>query len=354
MSYFHAIPQNNVSLSVLNLIKLLNNKFNCFSVLSLLHTKRPNSSVERAQREIKIQNRVKMASLVEKEVADAAAVAVAGGGGAGEEAVSLELPAPPGWTKKFFPKKSGTPKKNEIVFTAPTGEEIHNKKQLEQYLKAHPGGPAVSEFDWGSGETPRRSARISEKAKVAPTPESEPPKKRGKKSSASKKDDSQEEKEETKEVQMQEADETKDDKDLEQEKNVVEENEGERAEATAVKESAHPGENTAIPNDEEILKTADGELPASKEKLDDKGVEGSEAVQNKDEEKIGQPLEETKIDGESGELEKSETTPTGEKQVEVDGENKEAYNRGSQVNDEEHYKVHDINKAESELTENGS
>lgn len=85
-----------------------------------------------------------------------------------------------------MPKKGGTPKKNEIIFTAPTGEEISNRRQLEQYLKAHPGGPPVSEFDWGTGETPRRSARISEKVKEMPTPESEPPKKRGRRS---KKDD---------------------------------------------------------------------------------------------------------------------------------------------------------------------
>ncbi|XP_027369090.1 methyl-CpG-binding domain-containing protein 11-like [Abrus precatorius] len=305
-----------------------------------------------------------MASSVEKEVGAAGA-----GAGAGEEAVSLELPAPPGWKKKFFPKKSGTPKKNEIVFTAPTGEEINNRKQLEQYLKSNPGGPAISEFDWGTGETPRRSARISEKAKAAPPPESEPPKKRGKKSSASKKDTSQEEKEETKEVQMQDADETKDDKDLVQEKNVVKENQDEkRVEDTDVKESPQPGENTNISNDEEKFKTADGELHASVEKFDDKRIEGSEVVQNKYEEKIGQPLEETKKDGGSAEAEKSETAPAAEKKVEVEGENKEEHNRGigesegetkekegTKVNDEEHYKVHDINKkAESDLTENGS
>ncbi|XVF48076.1 hypothetical protein PTKIN_Ptkin03bG0161900 [Pterospermum kingtungense] len=110
-----------------------------------------------------------------------------------EDVVSFELPAPPGWKKKFMPKKGGTPKKNEIIFTAPTGEEISNKRQLEQYLKANPGGPALSEFDWGTGETPRRSARISEKVKAMPTPESQPPKKRGRKSSASKKDNKESE-----------------------------------------------------------------------------------------------------------------------------------------------------------------
>ncbi|XP_019440354.1 PREDICTED: methyl-CpG-binding domain-containing protein 11-like isoform X2 [Lupinus angustifolius] len=326
---------------------------------------------------------------------------VGGASSAVEEAVSMELPAPPGWKKKkFLPKKSGTPKKIEIVFTAPTGEEINNKKQLDQYLRAHPGGPAVTEFDWGTGETPRRSSRISEKAKVAPPPESEPPKKRGKKASASKKEAPQEEKEETKEVQMEEADETKHDKDVEEENNVVNENydvkgpgdadlresthpveakagenddvpndeekavvkenqDEKRAEDTDVKQSTHlgeakDGENAAILNDEEKSNTADVELQFSKEKIDDKGVEGSEAFQNKDEEKIGQPQEETKKDGEPG--------------VEVEGVNEEEHNRSNhesegktkgkeatKVIDEEQYKVHDINKtSETELTVNGS
>ncbi|CAJ1944570.1 unnamed protein product [Sphenostylis stenocarpa] len=330
-----------------------------------------------------------MASSVEKEVG-AAGVGAGAGAGAGEEPLSLELPAPSGWQKKFFPKKSGTPKKNEIVFTAPTGEEIHNRKQLEQYLKAHPGGPAVSEFDWGTGETPRRSARISEKAKTTPPPEYEPPKKRGKKSPASRKEASQDEgKEETKEVQMEEAGETKDDKDLEQEKNVVEENQDvKRAEDTDGKESTHPGENTDKPKDVENFKSADAELHASTEKLEDNVVEGSEAVQNKDEEKIEHQLDETKKDdgtdekkvelegGENkGEHDKvsqvsqvndeekigqplegtKKDDGTNEKKVELDGENMVEHNKGTQVNEEGHFKVHDINKkAESELTENGS
>ncbi|XP_022721217.1 methyl-CpG-binding domain-containing protein 11-like isoform X2 [Durio zibethinus] len=93
-----------------------------------------------------------------------------------------------GW-KLFFPKKVGSPRKTEIMFIAPTGEEINNRKQLEQYLKSHPGNPSITEFDWGTGETPRRSARISEKAKATPTPEKEPPKKRGRKSLSGKKED---------------------------------------------------------------------------------------------------------------------------------------------------------------------
>ncbi|XP_044486009.1 methyl-CpG-binding domain-containing protein 10-like [Mangifera indica] len=99
-----------------------------------------------------------------------------------EEVISVELPAPPAWKKMYLPKKAGTPRKSEIMFIAPTGEEINNRKQLEQYLKSHPGNPAISEFDWGTGETPRRSARISEKAKATPTPEKGPSKKRSRKS----------------------------------------------------------------------------------------------------------------------------------------------------------------------------
>ncbi|XP_043700729.1 methyl-CpG-binding domain-containing protein 11-like [Telopea speciosissima] len=136
-----------------------------------------------------------MASSVEKETQT----------GAQDEVVSVELPAPPGWTKKFMPKKGGTPKKNEIIFIAPTGDEISNKKQLEQYLKSHPGGPAVSEFDWGTGETPRRSARISEKVKATPPPEPEPPKKRSRKSPAGSKKETKETEEKKEDNIMQDA-----------------------------------------------------------------------------------------------------------------------------------------------------
>ncbi|XP_010537994.1 PREDICTED: methyl-CpG-binding domain-containing protein 10-like [Tarenaya hassleriana] len=112
-----------------------------------------------------------------------------------EEAVAVELPAPASWKKMFYPKDAGTPRKSEIVYIAPTGEEIGTRKQLEQYLKAHPGNPAISEFDWTTGETPRRSARISEKAKAAttPTPEKEPLKKK-RRSSLTKKENKMDEK----------------------------------------------------------------------------------------------------------------------------------------------------------------
>ncbi|KAL6525112.1 hypothetical protein OROMI_030705 [Orobanche minor] len=102
----------------------------------------------------------------------------------------------------YLPKKGGTPKKNEILFIAPTGEDIGNRRQLEQYLKAHPGNPSISEFDWGTGETPRRSARISEKVKATtPYKESEPPKKRARKSSATKKDEETDKEERTEVVE---------------------------------------------------------------------------------------------------------------------------------------------------------
>ncbi|EHA8588932.1 methyl-CpG-binding domain-containing protein 11 [Cocos nucifera] len=91
-----------------------------------------------------------------------------------------------GRIRLFMPKKGGTPYRNEIVFISPTGEEVKNKRQLDVYLRSHPGNPASSEFDWGTGDTPRRSARISEKAKATETPEGEKPKKRERKSSSKK------------------------------------------------------------------------------------------------------------------------------------------------------------------------
>jgi hypothetical protein len=85
--------------------------------------------------------------------------------------------------------------------------------------------PAVSEFDWGTGETPRRSARISEKAKATP-PEKEHPKKRGRKSSGSKKDETgtiTEENEGENEVQMQDEEVTEKGK-ADKENNGIKEN----------------------------------------------------------------------------------------------------------------------------------
>lgn len=159
-----------------------------------------------------------------------------------QEAVYKELPAPSGWIKKFMPKQGGARKKNEIIFTAPTGEEICNKKQLDQYLKSHPGGPGISEFNWGTIETPRRSARITEKAKASPSPESNPPEKRSRKSSTEEKDGKEKEgapeDDLAKEVQMEEAEKT--------EKEVVakqEENEDEVQDIEKAGDASHEDKN---------------------------------------------------------------------------------------------------------------
>uniref|UniRef100_A0A804M0L0 Methyl binding domain 115 n=1 Tax=Zea mays TaxID=4577 RepID=A0A804M0L0_MAIZE len=95
-------------------------------------------------------------------------------------ASTTELPAPSGWTKKVAPTRGG---RFEVIFVSPTGEEVKSKRQLTQYLKAHPGGPASSEFDWGTSDTPRRSARLSEKVKATESPEGEKTPKRGRSSS---------------------------------------------------------------------------------------------------------------------------------------------------------------------------
>ncbi|KAK9734641.1 hypothetical protein RND81_04G153900 [Saponaria officinalis] len=102
------------------------------------------------------------------------------------DVVSVDLPAPLGWSKKFIPKKGGSSRRNEIVFIAPTGEEIKNKRQLDQYLKSHSGGPSATEFDWGTGDTPRRSSRLSSKPKETESPESGPSRKKQKRSSSKK------------------------------------------------------------------------------------------------------------------------------------------------------------------------
>ncbi|KAF5459171.1 hypothetical protein F2P56_023149 [Juglans regia] len=307
-----------------------------------------------------------MSSSVEKE-------------GAREEAVSVELSAPPGWKKKFFPKQVGTPKKNEIIFTSPTGEEIVSKRQLEQYLKAHPGGPAALEFDWGTGETPRRSARISEKVKAAPPPESEAPKKRSRKSSASKKDNKEKEPvsegaEETKEEHMQDA---------ETEKDVLKKNkDDDKAKDTETQIEPAPkegkdGQEVDVPNDAgESKKTAEAALDIPKGTIDGKEAKDSEVTQNENAklegannvEKALQPqVEAEKVDG-SWEQDKTDSVYADAKKYEVEGEEKEKDNKsaiesGGETKDHSgkgdsgglNADVHDKKgKVEGEVIENGS
>ncbi|XP_071700836.1 uncharacterized protein [Rutidosis leptorrhynchoides] len=183
---------------------------------------------------------------------------------------------------KFLPKKTGTPKKNEIVFTAPTGEEITTRKQLDQYLKAHPGGPKLSEFDWGTGETPRRSSRIVEKVKLAPPPETEPePVKKRARSSSKKKQKEEEEEpqppqpEETpekennteKDVEMHDAEKTE-----APEKTIAEDNQKEEEkDKNAPEEKAEKDGTSEIPLSEEDAKPVSEVADVNETKDDNKG-----------------------------------------------------------------------------------
>ncbi|KAL6221261.1 hypothetical protein ACLB2K_009012 [Fragaria x ananassa] len=244
--------------------------------------------------------------------------------------------------------QSGTPKKNEIIFTAPTGEEISNKRQLEQYLKAHPGGPAVSEFDWGTGETPRRSARISEKVKATPSPESDPPKKRSKKTSASKKDSKEKEAvpegtEETKVNDVQDADKALKDNDTEMEKADVKENQDEDKVQDAG-EGKEATEETKVENEPKIPDEGDkGKETTEVDEGTNDGKEVEEVTGDQGKADIATGPED-KIEGEGEEKEKHKETETKEKEA-------------TQGKDEEHKcsGVHESGaKIEAEVTENGS
>ncbi|OMO57795.1 Methyl-CpG DNA binding protein [Corchorus olitorius] len=254
-----------------------------------------------------------------------------------------------------MPKK-GT-KKNEIIFIAPTGEEFNNRKQLEQYLKAHPGGPAISEFDWGTGETPRRSARISEKVKATPTPESEPPKKRGRKSSASKKDNKESETapegaEETKDVHMEEAEKSgKDDVEGETEKVALKEDENEKenenekdktqdadGKTEPISQEVKHGEDANISTNieegkeaaeavSEKLKAPQDGVEADASRVDQKEKEGLEGAAS--EGKVEQPVAEAEKGLGSGEHDKPDAGITEETKKEVEGQEKENYDKST-------------------------
>nr|TKS10364.1 methyl-CpG-binding domain-containing protein 11-like [Populus alba] len=267
-----------------------------------------------------------------------------------EEGFSLELPAPSGWKKKFVPKKGGTPKKGEIIFTAPTGEEIASKRQLEQYLRAHPGGPAASEFDWGTGETPRRSARISEKAKVTPVKESEPPKKRSRKSAASKESKETETTFEGTEEAKEEAEKTEmNDMEVEEGKDVVKENQVEnkgpceetQTEAAPVEEAGAGEEvKTSAKIDEEKVQEKDGQQQG----------EATTKQGSGEQEKTGAAIDDEKKDEAVDDKEKlNRTAPESEGEIKV----KEAENCTSEKPD--HTGVDGIKeKVDAKAIENGS
>lgn len=199
-----------------------------------------------------------------------------------EEIVSVDLPAPAGWTKKFLPKQGGTPTKNEIIFISPTGEELSTRKQLEQYLKTHAGNPPISEFDWGTGETPRRSARISKKLKETPPPESDPPKKRSRTSSGKKKSKETEvaskETEGEKDVEMKDEEASKEDKAGAGEENPPAEEDQNEKEVKAQDAAKEPEENQKVEGDkaqDELAKEGD----TGKEVATPKEPQGGEEVQ---------------------------------------------------------------------------
>ncbi|KAL3532317.1 hypothetical protein ACH5RR_005838 [Cinchona calisaya] len=299
------------------------------------------------------------------------------------EGFCLELPAPTGWNKKFMLKTGGTPKKNEIIFTAPTGEEITSRRQLEAYLKSHPGGPPISEFDWGTGETPRRSARISEKAKAAP-PKSEPPKKRSRKASSSEKDNKEkaEGAEAAKDVQMEEAEKSeKDTTHTVTEKDVVKDGQDDKGGKTqsveiqstgkdAMEESGNENKNEtqetdvkaqgdplkdAVPDDgEEREKNVGAEVADSKEIQVGKVSEGSEVAQNDNGELEGAQAKE-KEEQTTGEAEKEDGTGGVDKQItaaedkkQVEGEEKGEANKNYDGENSS------MSKKEGDVIQNGS
>jgi len=54
------------------------------------------------------------------------------------------------WFQLSGKSARGTPgKKKDVTFVAPDGEEIKTKRQLDKYLKAHPGTLTASDFEWG-------------------------------------------------------------------------------------------------------------------------------------------------------------------------------------------------------------
>ncbi|KAJ9699603.1 hypothetical protein PVL29_008279 [Vitis rotundifolia] len=209
--------------------------------------------------------------------------------------VSLESLRPDFMTKSichkliyFTPKKGGTPRRNEIIFVSPTGEEIKNRSQLDRFLKSHPGGPSYSEFDWGTGDSPRRSARISGKSKATETPRTKPPRKKQAKSSSKegvkgKNDDTNGEGEVTEKQAAAAADET------------------EASEAVEMKDVKDVGKKSKVGVAAAEDTENDSQLK-SDEKIDEMDIIGQLQNQEVDNKTDSDPKEETdeKLEGEPG------------------------------------------------------
>ncbi|CAH9068620.1 unnamed protein product [Cuscuta europaea] len=319
------------------------------------------------------------------------------------EVASMELPAPPGWKKTLIPVAAGKRKrKHEVMFTAPTGEELTSKTQLRQYLKSNPGGPKLSDFHWGASETPRRSARISVKAKASPpsSPESKRPTKRGTLSSTSvedaqeneaekieidsaagdpekdaedKDDDIQESKmdlmEDNEDVKMHETL-TADDKAenaqqtyFEDDVKIAQENKEEKAEnedekrhetlTADDKEDIAPSEQTNVGEDVKMAEDTENEKNTKelvKEPLVEKAAEGSNVVQNEDGDDLAMTKHvNTENKGALGkEAESAENDSTGGG---PENDSKEEIARGEQTNVGEDVKMADNVEGEKKVDE---
>ncbi|KAF6169989.1 hypothetical protein GIB67_034381 [Kingdonia uniflora] len=238
---------------------------------------------------------------------------------------------------QYTPKKGGrgTPRKNEIVFISPTGLEIKNNRQLDQFLRSNPGGPSSSEFDWGTGDTPRRSARISEKSKATESPENEPPKKRERKSSSKnggkeKKDneDGKSEGAEEEEANATDGNETKASTDAvmkETEANITDGCETKKIMDVGMKEAevnATDGDETKASMDVEMKDAGDTGDKTVKEldlgQVVDKGAMKPETDEKIEGEVVEEPAEKTEIqdtkdsDAEKGQTEKNQLPPAAE------------------------------------------
>eukprot|EP01018_Ginkgo_biloba_P010767 Gb_14552 [translate_table: standard] len=282
------------------------------------------------------------------------------------EVVSVELPAPQGWKKQFLPKKWGTPKRNEIIFIAPTGEEIKSKRQLAQYLKSHPGGPGIAEFDWGTGDTPRRSARLSEKPKSTETPDSESKKtpKRARKSEGTSEDTREQKKRKVDEAlpaeveagngeEMQDADDLEDSikgKDaapetVKDERKDKEEDKGEKSEMKPEEKEEDKGETCEEKPDGP---KSDDMLEAAGEKAVEISVKGAEAlVEEREKEKAEEKLTDEKKEEHSNVSTKPEAIPSmlpqesletkeESKYIETPAENSKHEEPGEQIEEATH------------------
>uniref|UniRef100_A0A2N9HCZ8 MBD domain-containing protein n=1 Tax=Fagus sylvatica TaxID=28930 RepID=A0A2N9HCZ8_FAGSY len=207
----------------------------------------------------------------------------------------------------FTPRKSGTPRRNEVVFVSPTGEEIKSKRQLDQYLKSHPGGPSISEFDWSTGGTPRRSTRISQKSKATESPESEPPEKKQNKTSSMKgakeKDDIDGEGEPAEEKSDVAAGEASEEVELKDKEDV-----GEKDTEPITQEKVEEMDIDKVENKSAADKTADNSLPTP----------GLEENKEEAEKKLTEPEASSEVENE--EAENKTTSDAKEEEIKCDSQ----------------------------------